>query len=240
MRWYCGVWTCLFACGAWAQVNVERYRGSSNASLAIAFDFKETATSKSESWSLDGLINTTLGKQQWLLLTGLHFGEKDNAAYRDNSFVHGRFYYRLHTNERQHGTWEWGPESFAQSQADEFSNQRHRDLLGVGGRVIFDRHAKSFRGGLSLMRERLEVEESGPQWFTRGNLYGNFTGKIFSCTLYYQPDVAGWDDYNLAADGSLAFTINEKLVFETRFAVNRNRVLNIDDRSVKQAIRYVF
>ncbi len=226
---------CLISAALFAQVNVERYRSKSATTCSAIFSVTDSATSKNETWAVDGLLNRILGKHEWLVVGGLGYGKLDDQRTEDDHFMHGRHFWHL----RESSELTWGPESFAQSQSNAFSNQERRTLFGVGARCVVNRELKSFRGGLSIMREEIHLKDTDPLWFTRANAYLNFTSKLWSVTAYYQPELDNFSNANLVFDGSLQFSINDKIKFETRLSANRNTTLNVDDRSITQAIRLV-
>ena len=215
------------------QVNVEKFREEPNAHISASFSLSETRTTKTNRQSVNLLFNRIFEKHEVLAVGGLGFGEQNSEDFQKNSFLHLRYFYKIGS---------WGPEAFGQDQQNRFSNLRERNVYGVGLRKIFKGETHHFRGGISLMKERLRLESFEDTISTdRLNHYLSYVHKYFATTLYYQPNLKNFRDKNLTFDGLISLSlIKEKLMLDFFLGYTENSTRDIKDRFFRQTLRFNF
>ena len=220
----------------YTQVNVEKFRGKDSVDVLLSYTENDTQTNESNSFFFNMLAAKKKGRNEYLFVTGSTISRKNREEYKHDQFIHLRYF-------RDWGNW--GPECFGQYAENQFSNQRERRLVGAGLRKLVFREQFSLRGGISLFQENLKLEkETNEMTFidelemTRSNLYANFTQKYVSVTLYYQPDIDHFSDYNIALESQLSFKLwNERLNLDIIYNTTKNNALSIKNTTFMQVLR---
>ncbi len=254
----------LFGSLAHAQVNVEQSRGQVHEGFNLSLDGSMTLIRGNVSLSQTGVatkLNYAKGVHSPFIQAILNYGEKDNKAFLNQSYLHARW------------TAMWlkslGTELFAQAQEDSFRSLVLRQLYGGGMRIEFlDHQDRSLALGIGAMYEREVYQESqevinmtsmDPQTILSEMIENNLrlTNYISAksklkwatqidvlFTLYYQPRIDAFNDYRVLADLGVEIKLSKflrvveslSLMYDSEPPVG---VKNTDLKSLS-SLRFVF
>jgi hypothetical protein len=227
----------LFSGYSLSQVNVEKFRGKNSINFLLSYSHAETTTNDTNTLFFNLLANKVIGKNEYLAVGGSTVSEKNGEDFKDNQFMHLRFFRNLDN---------WGPELFFQYAKNSFSNQRKRKLVGLGVRKIINKETFSLRGGLSIVAENLTLESEvdglkvlDEMDLTRANLYVNFTQNIFSVTAYYQPNTDNFGEFNMSLESMLTFKLwKDRLKLDIIYNITKNNELDVKNSLFMQVFRW--
>ena len=213
----------LFIQPVFSQVNIEQKRktlakDSFTGSLSLSFNATGGNT-ESVRWDNAGTLVYQTGKHLSFLLLSASMGEKSGGRFINKGMGHLRYNLELVDPV----SWE----IFLQSEYNEFTLLKHRELAGSGLRFSFVLR-KNFDGaaGIAAMYEG-EVLESGnfadrSSDIYRGSSYfslGFTFNEIVSINevIYFQPGLSDISDYRILNDTNITMTLNGNIDFFTNF-----------------------
>ena len=202
-----------------AQVNMEKERGDERAGLHLSLDGSLNLIRGNVSLTQLGLG----GRAQWhrgvhtaLLRGTVAYGERDELAFLDQSFWHGRW-----------TTMWWsgaGGELFGQLQEDAFRSLNLRQLYGGGARFEFinTSHAQLALGvGYMFERESyrtgegstsaLELNHRSTNYLSLSYQLPSNTSVTLVDALYMQPNLSNSDDYRALNELSLEIKLSDRI-----------------------------
>lgn len=157
------------------------------------------------------------------IVSSVRYGEEGDETFKDRSFAHLRYNYRL---------LNWlVPEAFTQVERDGFKLLQLRFLLGSGVRLRYlDADRLKVFQGTTLMYERENLDASKVEdhpadvstvrWSNYINVRLRLSDRTyFINTAYIQPRLDGFSDYRVADEASLAVAITERLTLTTTFSL---------------------
>ncbi|MBN2725247.1 MAG: DUF481 domain-containing protein [Deltaproteobacteria bacterium] len=165
------------------------------------------------------------GKHTLLATANIEYAEKSKDSFTNRHFEHFRYRYAVLNPI--------GFEIFTQHEFNEFRRISNRILLGTGvtWRILKTRMFYLFAGSDYMYEyNRLsdgEFADSGELWkFHRWDNYLTFQfipkkGMKFLTTIYYQPDLENFSDYNLLADTDLSISLNKWLSLVVSYNFSR-------------------
>ena len=217
----------LLACPALGQVNTEKLR---------SFDVDGFATTLGVDVSLESgnadlfeigvrpRVDAWQDRHYGFLTGEVRYGEQDGQTFRDRSFAHLRYTYRV---------LPWlVPETFTQVQDDGFKLLQLRVLYGLGIRLryIDTERVKVFQGTTPMYEyENLDggrvVEHPATVSTVRWSNYMNVRLRISDTTylintVYVQPVVGDAGDYRVLDEASLGIKITKHVLLRVAFVLN--------------------
>jgi hypothetical protein len=164
------------------------------------------------------------GRHYGFLTGEVRYGEEDGQTFRDRSFVHLRYTYRV---------LPWlVPETFTQVQDDGFKLLQLRVLYGLGVRLryIDTERIKVFQGTTPMYEyENLDgsrvvdhpVTVSTVRWSNYMNVRLRISDTTYLInTVYVQPVVGNTGDYRVLDEASLGIKITEHVLLRVAFVLN--------------------
>ena len=154
----------------------------------------------------------------------IRYGTKDDAPFRDRTFGHLRYNYRL--------TPRLVAEAFTQLERDGFARLQLRTLVGGGLRVQYlDTEAAQIFQGTTPMYEHENLEADGlaahpaatsrVRWSNYLNVRLRFTDTThLLATVYVQPRVDAFSDVRVLQQSTLAVDVTEHVRLTTEFNLN--------------------
>lgn len=238
-----------------AQINTEKFR-KYDLEKGFLFNLQTTLTIKSGNTNYNaikgaGRIDHTGNAIDYFLVGSIEAKSTEDKRIQNLGFVHARAMWSF----AQKTTWEY----FLQRQYDEFIDLRYRNLYGTAIKYRFF-ESKSLKDttnildlnistGVMYEQESYSFEPTNVQknlwrstnfisfdWSKQKRL--NFTGVI-----YYQPAFSNFNDFRVAAETTLEFSIVRKLFFAIQFSYKYNNmpVTNVKpyDISLENGLRFV-
>ena len=208
-----------------AQVNVEQSRGQAHEGFNLSLDGSLALIRGNVSLSQIGLgtkLNYAKGIHSPFIHAMINYGEKNEQAFLDQSYVHARWT----------AMWfkSWGTELFAQAQENSFRNLILRQLYGAGVRAELLDNTLALGGGAMYEREVYQEQSvsdvSGVNTLlsqvTENNIrlthyfsakkdlkWATLIQMLF--TIYYQPRIDKFRDYRVLADLGINIKLSESL-----------------------------
>lgn len=167
----------------------------------------------------DFLLRYFKGRNQFLMLSSIHFNFSDEVNFAQSGFVHLRYVRKL--SQR----WEW--ESFYQVQTDRPLRIERRSLYGIGPRFGVDQKGafQFHTGHLAMYEQDYELETGIRHYDWRLSSYLSMIWEIderfnWSVVTYYQPRFEDWSDWRLSFQNQLAFKFGEHWAFTIAGSLN--------------------
>lgn len=151
-----------------------------------------------------------------LFLSDFGFIKAGETDFQNSGFQHIRYNYKVST-----GFLRW--EAFTQGQFNKVRDIKLRLLAGTGPRIkLYDSEKMRFYAASLYMYEYEERNsESLIERTNRLSSYFSYTfdiGKLlFFGTVYYQPDLANFDDYRISFQTDFEFEILDEFKFVTKY-----------------------
>jgi len=154
-------------------------------------------------------------KHRILAISDLMFIKAGNKDFVNAGYQHLRYNYKIINRV----TWE----TFTQAQYNKVLLLDRRYLAGTGPRlkVLKKKQARIYTACLYILEYQSQNNDSISGYNNRLSSYVtlSFTvGKMeFASTTFYQPNLAGFDDFRIANDSNLELNINNHLNFRVGF-----------------------
>jgi putative salt-induced outer membrane protein YdiY len=226
-RLWIGLLLFVLPLSAIAQVNTERMRALDVEGMRTSLGGDVAVQSGNVDLFEIG-VNTRVDyrhARHYAFLAGeVRYGTKDNAPFRDRTFGHLRYNYRL--------TPRLVAEAFTQLERDGFARLQLRTLAGIGLRVQYlnTETVKVFQGTTPMYEhENLELNDltahdavtSTVRWSNYLNVRLRFTKTThLITTVYVQPRVDSFADVRVLQQAILAVDVTEHVRFTTEFNLN--------------------
>jgi hypothetical protein len=157
-----------------------------------------------------------LKNREYLLLSGLNYGEAQGSKDTNDGSMHGRFtlYFKP--------TIGW--ESYIQFEYNDFTALNFREVYGQGLRFITHKSQTSAGAfGVGAFFEHEELRGQTNQDAVRGNIYVSETRKLTktlkaSLVAYYQPSLKRSNDERLIISAGSALDVTKSLTFNFEYS----------------------
>ena len=179
-----------------AQVNIEQYREKTsmgahkNQTISVSTSIAKNKTNY-YSIGIKYIRNFEITPSyQGFFITKVHYGERNNTEYINDSFYHLRFI----NNNSFYGIT---PELYGQYEQNKFSATQYRYVAGIGGRYSI---IEKIIGGTSILYESYEDEDNvSNQQVLRLSQYLTIdydfnSNNTLSSTVYLQPAIENFSN----------------------------------------------
>lgn len=242
-------------CKVQAQINTEKFR-KYDLEEGFLFNLQTTLTIKSGNTEYTaikggGRIDLTGHAIDYFLVGNIEAKTADNERIQNLGFIHTRAMWSF----VEKATWE----GFVQRQYDEFVDLKYRNLYGTAVKYRFF-EAKSLKDTTSILdlnistgvmyeQEKYNLEPTNVRknvWRSTNFIsfdWSKHKRLSFTGVIYYQPAYNNFNDFRVAAETTLEFSIVKKVFFTFQFSYKYNNlpVTNVKpyDLSLENGLRFV-
>lgn len=219
----------LLSFNAFSFVDVESYRGKN--SLGVELGGNHVENNNIENLDLMGgfIFNKIINKKEFLFVSDYVYSKVDDEATQDDFSVHGR--YSIESGKIKEFETQW--ESFLQYERNEFSIITNRKLIGLGKRFVKEIKEGKLVLGLGIMNEEINLGS-----FNRFSAYFHSDYKLMNISMYYQPEVDNFNNYNFIFKAGLTLIKGEESNFSINYGYRGNNLTKELERTTLFKISY--